>query len=240
MRRSRRSQAAKQSRRGWSTRPSTLLADKVYGELQVVVPDSGNRKNGHRTALVEDVKTGEQKEVRVDNLLSGNTQSCGRIKKERYKEKLAKMIPETDLEAIDRATLASARAWVGVDALTGEQIEPNKLAERKFSVIEYERRLRKREQREQEQRERELAEEDARLLDENEAIMKAQAERWRLLPLMIQQAKPHLTWAHGFVTFEKLPRGMRSPEVREAMERAGLIDGKLRVTVEGIEWFLRG
>jgi hypothetical protein len=109
-----------------------------------------------------------------------------------------------------------------------------------FSVIEYERRLRKREQREQEQRERELAEEDARLLDENEAIMKAQAERWRLLPLMIQQAKPHLTWAHGFVTFEKLPRGMRSPEVREAMERAGLIDGKLRVTVEGIEWFLRG
>jgi hypothetical protein len=136
--------------------------------------------------------------------------------------------------------LAAARAWVGVDALTGEQIEPNISVERKASVIEYERRLREKEQREQEQRERELAAEDARLLDENEAKMKVQAERWRLLPLIIQRAKSHLTWAHGVVTFEKLPRDMRSPEVREAMERAGLIDGKLRVTEEGIDWFLRG
>jgi hypothetical protein len=101
-----------------------------------------------------------------------------------------KMIPEADLDGIDDAILASARAWVGVDALTGEQIEPNRSVERKFSVIEYERRLRKRERREQEQRERELSEEDARLLDENEAKMKAQAKRWRLLPLIIQRAKP--------------------------------------------------
>jgi hypothetical protein len=68
--------------------------------LRVINPDTFNRKNGHRLVLVEDVKTGERKEVRADNLISGNTQSCGRIKKERYKEKLAKMIPETDIDGI--------------------------------------------------------------------------------------------------------------------------------------------
>ena len=103
MSRSRRSKAAKLSRGNWATHKSAVLAlGAIYGELRVIVPDTGNRNNGHRIALVKDVKTGEQKEVRVDNLISGNTQSCGRIKKERYKEKLAKMIPETNSERLVR------------------------------------------------------------------------------------------------------------------------------------------
>src|SRR5215471_6789425 len=100
MTRKRRSRAAELSRRPWSTRASALLAGEVYGELRVLVPDTGKRQGGKRLALVEDMKTGEKKEVRADNLRNGNTLSCGRIKKARYRElKLAEAaMRETSLK----------------------------------------------------------------------------------------------------------------------------------------------
>lgn len=238
---SRRSRVAKVSRRNWTTHKSALLGPgAIYGELKVINPDTGKRKNGHRMALVEDIQTGEQKEVRVDNLISGNTQSCGRIKKERYKEKLAKMIPETDLDGIDPAVLATARAWPGVDALTGERIELNGSAERKGTGIKDECRLQETKQREQEQQECELVHEDTKILDEHELKIQAQTERWSMLPRIVHQAKPYLIQSYGIVSFEKVPRDLRSSDVREAMEAAGLIDRKVRITAKGADWFLSG
>jgi hypothetical protein len=105
----------KRLKRTWGKpplRPSSLVAGEVRGELLVIEPDTGKRKNGHRLALVEDIKTGKRGEVRADNLNGNNTISLGRIKKERYREHMAKQISNiwhTDLDEIDAATLKAAR-----------------------------------------------------------------------------------------------------------------------------------
>jgi len=110
MSRSRRSKAAKSSRGSWSTRPPSLVAGQVCGELRVIEPDTGKRKSGKRLAHVEDVKTGERGEVIASNLVSGRTVSLGRIKKARYAEykRKGKAMLETKLENLDPELIADA------------------------------------------------------------------------------------------------------------------------------------
>jgi hypothetical protein len=180
-----------------------LAPGAIYGELRVLVPDTGNRKNGHRMTLVEDTKTGEQKEVRVDNLVSGNTQSCGRIKKERYKEKLAKMTPDTDLDGIDPAVMASARGYVGVDACTGEQIFPAERPKPKTPRVD-------------------MVAEHPNLED-----------RLRVVIPYLDDVQ------HGFITFGRVPRHMQKMDgnhIRQLLEKARIIDAKLKLTEKGMAW----
>jgi hypothetical protein len=132
----------KRVKRTWGKpplRPSSLVAGEVRGELRVINPDTGKRKNGHRMTLVEDIKTGERGEVRADNLLNGNTVSLGRIKGERYREHKSKgkLTLYTDIDRLNPRTKSAARAVVGVDALTGKPIEkatPRKLAPKRATV----------------------------------------------------------------------------------------------------------
>lgn len=124
----RRTSKRKRARRTWGkppVPPPSLVAGEVRGELRVIMPDTGKRdKGGHRLTLVEDIVTREHREVRAANVVSGNTKSAGRIKKERYKERKAKSEAAKfmDLDGIAPELLNAARRLRGsdVDASCGE------------------------------------------------------------------------------------------------------------------------
>ncbi len=124
----RKTRKRKRAKRTWGkppVPPPSLVVEEVRGELRVIKPDTGKRdRGGHRLALVEDVVTGERREVRAANVVSGNTKSAGRIKKERYKERKAKSEAARfmDLGDIDPELLDAARRLGGsdVDASSGE------------------------------------------------------------------------------------------------------------------------
>jgi|SRR5580698_4382624 hypothetical protein len=112
-RKSRRSRAAKLSRDGHATRPPSLAAGQVYGELRVIEPDTGERRSGKRVALVEDIKTGERKRVIASNISAGRTVSAGRIQRARYAEWIETQKQHaryTDIDELDRELLNAGLA----------------------------------------------------------------------------------------------------------------------------------
>lgn len=117
-RKSRRSRAAKLSRDGHATRPPSLVAGQIYGELRVINPDTGERKSGKRVALVEDIKTGVLKKVIASNVTAGGTVSDGRIKRAKYAEYIETQKQAghyENIDEIDPELLKAAREYVPQD-----------------------------------------------------------------------------------------------------------------------------
>jgi hypothetical protein len=121
----------KRAKRAWkpSVRPPALHAGDVRGELRVIEYTGKSDKQGHRFVLVVDVKTGERRTVRADNLASGNTTSDGGIKKARYREMKAKEKAEKEgrkmnMDDLDPELLVEAGKLTGddVDSRSGEKV----------------------------------------------------------------------------------------------------------------------
>jgi len=250
----------KRAKRTWGrppVPPPSLVAGGVWGELRVIEPDTGKRdKGGHRLALVEDVGTGERREVRAANVVSGNTKSAGRIKKERYKERKAKSEAAKfmDLDDIAPALLDEARRLRGSDvvASSGEYVSsvrqnegdvwtvPNPADPRfptEFMILKGQK-LRRDKSTGYKWRPDVLRMPKSSPVSAQAAPEAAKAPEPkledRLRPLI-----PYLDVKCGIVTFGRVRSGMRYIDgrpIRELLESADIIDAKLLLTEKGMAW----
>jgi hypothetical protein len=237
--------------------PPSLVAEEIRGELRVIEPDTGKRdRSGHRLALVEDVVTRERREVRAANVVSGNTKSAGRIKKERYKERKARSeaAKYMDLDDIDSELLDEARRLKGsdVDASSGEYVSSVRQkegdvwtvptpADPRFStefMILRGQKLR----RDKSTGYKWLP--DGKTVPAPQPVSAQPAPKAAKVPEPKLEDKlraliPYLDVKHGTVTFGRVRNGMRhidgSP-VRELLQSAGIIDAKLFLTEKGKAW----
>jgi hypothetical protein len=240
-------------------KPPSLKAGEIKNELKVIVPDTGKRENGHRLALVEDVVTGERREVRAANVVSGNTKSAGRIKKERFKERKAKSEAAKfmDLDSIDPELVDAARRLRGsdVDASSGECVSavrqkegdvwtvPNPADPRiptEFMILKG-------------KKLRQDKSTGCNWLPNGTTVPKSQSVK---VPTAAESMKapepqledklraliPYLDVKNGIVTFGRVRNDMRHIDgrsVRELLESAGIIDAKLNLTGKGKTWLLQ-
>lgn len=145
-RKSKRSIAAKKSRRPWAVEPATVTKGQVLRELRCVHPEAcanrdcldadcpnclnpearKERRAGKRVGLWEDIKTGEPKRIINSDVVSGKTVSAGRIQKENFKKHLAKQAAEAEqlnIEDLPPRLVEEARRLPGVDGKTGTPIK---------------------------------------------------------------------------------------------------------------------
>jgi hypothetical protein len=237
--------------------PPSLLAEEIRGELRVIEPDTGKRdKGGHRLALVEDVVSGERREVRAANVVSGNTKSAGRVKKERYKERKAKSEAAKFMELgdSDPELLEAVRGLKGsdVDASSGEYVssvrqkegdvwtEPNPADQQfptKFMIFKGQK-LRK-----------DKSTGYNWLLDGStlsapqsvsaQAALEAAKAPEPRLEDKLRALIPYLDVKNGIVTFSRVPQHLRQRDgktSRELLQSAGIIDARLFLTEKGKAW----
>ncbi len=237
-------------------RPPSLNAGEVWGELRII-EYTKERENGHRLVLVEDIKTGEQKKVRAANLVSGNTLSCGRIKKERYKEHKAMLeaAKGMDLDDIDSELLDAARRLRVSDVTSsGECVAavrqkegdvwtvPNPSDPRfptEFMILKG-KKLRKDKSTGYNWILDGTTVPNSPLVGPQTApeVVKAPEPK---LEDKLRTLIPYLDVKHGIVTFGHVPNNMRhidGKHVRERLESAGIIDAKLNLTGKGKTWLL--
>ena len=235
-------------------KPPSLKAGEIKNELKVIVPDTGKRENGHRLALVEDVVTGERREVRAANVVAGNTLSCGRIKRERYKEHKAMLEAANgmDLDDIDPELLDAARRLGGSDvSSSGECVAavrqkegdvwtvPNPSDPRfptEFMILKGEK-LRKDKSTGYNWVPDGTTVPNPRPVEAETALEAAKTPEPRLED-KLRALIPYLDVKYGMVTFSRV-RNLRCIDgrnCRELLVSAGIIDAKLHLTENGEAW----
>ena len=232
----------------------SLKAGEVWGELRII-EYTKERENGHRLVLVEDIKTGERKKVRAANVVSANTLSCGRIKKQRFKEHKAMLeaAKGMDLDDIDPELLDAARRLRGSDVTSsGEYVAavrqkegdvwavPNPSDPRfptEFMILKG-KKLRK---------DKSTGYNwvpDGTIMPNPPAVgaqhapetVKPQEPK---LEDKLRALIPYLDVKHGIVTFGRVRNDMGRIDgrpVREVLVGVGIIDTKLNLTTKGKTW----